>query len=171
MTTTDHNQPEQDAPESVSHIGYPQPFADLALTLCEASNRELRIVSPALDHVVFDKRELAEALSALARRRSNSRIRILINDSRAMVSHGHQLLTLARRLPSSMSIRKLAHHPDMKGETILLGDNSHLLFMPAELDGGYYHPGSRASAQPYIDRFDDLWERATEDPEFRQLGL
>jgi hypothetical protein len=171
LTTTDHDQPGQDSPERVTHIGYPQPFADLAIALCDASSRELRIISPDLDHAVFDRREFAEALSALARRNRNSRIRILIKDSRAMVSRGHQLLSLARRLPSSVAIRKLEHHPEIKGETILLGDNSSLLFMPADQDGGYYHPDSRASAQPYIDRFDALWERGTEDPEFKQLSL
>jgi hypothetical protein len=171
LTTTDHDQPLPDSLEPATHLGYPQPFADLAIKLCAAANRELRIISPSLDHAVFDNRELADALSALARRNRSSRIRILVNDPRAMVLRGHRLLSLARRLPSSISIQKLEHHPDMNGETVLLRDNSGLLYMPAERDGGYCHPDSRASTQPYIDKFDYLWERSSDDPEFRQMGL
>jgi len=152
-------------------VDYPHPFADLVIALCESASRDIRIMAPHLDPVVFDSSELADTISSLARRDSHSRIRILIKDARYIVQQGHRLLNLARRLPSSVSIRKLERHPAMSEETLVLRDLDGTLFMPLEDGAGIYEPGSRAFAQPKIEQFDRLWEQAVEDPNVRRLGL
>ena len=152
-------------------VSYPGHFSELARELCASASRTIRILSPILDPVVFDNADMADAISALARRDSHSRVQILIRDSRPMVQNGHRLLTLARRLPSAISIRKLAGHPEMTGETMVIRDLDGLLVMPADGDPGYYRPDSRASARQCIDRFDALWRHGVQDPEFRRLGL
>jgi len=81
------------------------------------------------------------------------------------------LLSLSRRLPSSIEIRKLVNHPEMTGETIALRDLNGVLYMPEDGSLGFYDPDSRASTQPFIDKFEPLWQRAKPDPEFRRLGL
>lgn len=152
-------------------VTYPGQFSEHALALCVSASRTIRILSPQLDPAVFDNADMTDAISALARRDSHSRVQILIRDSRPMVQNGHRLLTLARRLPSSISIRKLAEHPELTGETMIIRDLDGLLVMPADGDTGYYRPDSRASAQHSIDRFDALWLRGVQDTEFRRLGL
>ena len=152
-------------------IKTPTPFKELLLALCSSASRYVKIISPRLDHLVFDSAELSAALSALARSGGNARVDILISDSRPIIQNGHRLLNLARRLPSSVSIRKLADHPEMTGETIVLRDLNGVLFMPGDEGLGFYNPDSRASTQPLIDKFELLWQRAQPDPEFRRLGL
>ncbi|MFT4826428.1 MAG: hypothetical protein ACJAUG_001999 [Halioglobus sp.] len=158
---------------ATAHYGVksPTPFKELLLALCRSASRYVKIISPRLDHLVFDNTELSDALAALARSGSNSRVDILISDSRPIIQNGHRLLNLARRLPSSVSIRKLADHPEMTGETVVLRDLNGILFMPGDEGLGFYDPDSRASTQPFIDKFEPLWQRAQPDPEFRRLGL
>jgi hypothetical protein len=156
-----------------SHYGvtYPGPFRELACALCASSTRYLKILSPYLDHAIFDSAEVADAISALARGDRRSKVQILISDSRPVIQKGHRLLSLARRIPSSIIIRKLSDHPEMKGQTLLVGDLDKVLFMPGDQGSGFYDPDSRASAQQFTDQFDSVWDRAIADPEFRRLRL
>ena len=171
MSSNDDHQNLLD-PEQPQHgVAYPGPFAELLISLCASASRYLRILSPALDHTVFDNAELVDAISALARRDSHSQVHILISDSRPIIQHGHRLINVARRLPSSVVIRKLSQHPEMTGETVIVRDLTGVLYMPGDEGPGFYEPDSRAAAQHYIDKFELLWQRAVLDPEFRRLGL
>jgi len=153
-------------------ITYPAPFCDYAVALCDDALRHLCILSPQLDHAAFDNSPLVEAITALARRSRQAQIRILVSDVRAMVTRGHRLLQLARRLPSTVHIRKLAEHPDWKQETIVIKDRDGVLYKPGGSDhNAFYEPDSRASTQRHLDMFDGLWRFSAEDAELRSLHL
>lgn len=156
----------------VSGIEYPEPFATLAQSLAESARRNIRIYSATLDHDVFDRRELAAAMSALARRGRLSEVKILVNDVRPMVSRGHRLLEIARRLSSTITIRVLPQHPELPDATYLVRDHDGVVYKPDERGGnGFYEPDSRASAKRFVDSFDVLWRQGQTDPRLRQLTL
>jgi len=153
-------------------VDYPHPFDDLAVELCQGASRYVCILSPSLDHAVFDSSALAEALSALARRSRQTLVRILINDARPLVGRGHRLLQLARRLPSTILIQKIADHPDWNGETVVIRDRDGVLYKPAGSNHeGFYEPDSRASTQKHLELFEDLWRHSAQDTELRSLSL
>ena len=155
-----------------SGVHYPAPFDDLAVELVRSASRQICILSPSLDHAVFDRLELSQALSALARRGRESLIRILISDPRPIVQRGHRLLELARKLPSSVKLQKIAEHPDWRGETIITRDGSGVLYKPEDSnEKGFFEPDSRASTQRYFDLFNELWRYSAPDVEFRSLSL
>ena len=143
--------------EFISNVGYPQPFDVLALELAKTARRDLRIYSALLDPEVFDSSELASAMTALARRSRLSNIRILINDAKPVAKRGHQLLNLSRRLSSIVQIRVVADHPELPDATYVVRDNNGVVYKPNErARGGFYEPGSRASAKRFVDQFDML---------------
>lgn len=153
-------------------VTYPQPFADYAVALAQSARRSLCLLSPALDHRVFDRQPLVDALSQLARDSRQSEVRILVSDWRPMVQRGHRLLALARRLPSSVRLQQLTEHPDWKGETLLIRDRSGLLWQPGESDkSGFWQPDSAAEVRPYLDRFEELWRHSATHVEFRSTPL
>lgn len=153
-------------------VEYPHPFAELTITLCNSASRYLYILSPNLDPAAFDSEELAHALSALARAGSQTAVRILVNDARALSSGGHRLLTLARRIPSSVEIRTLADHPDWNHQTVVIRDRDGVLYKPSGLGHeGFYEPSSRASTQKHLELFEELWRLAEQDSELRNLSL
>jgi hypothetical protein len=158
--------------ESITGIAYPQPFAAYAVALCESAARYICILSPQLDHAAFDHSELVDALSALARRSRQTQVRILISDSRPVVGYGHQLLQLARRLPSTVYIRKLEEHPNWNNETAVIRDRDGVLYKPGGSDhDAFYEPNSRASTLRHLELFDELWRLSVADPELRALHL
>lgn len=158
--------------EFLTGVNYPQPFDELLVELCSDAAREICILSPRLDHTVFDRPELVSALSALVRSSRQTRVRILISDSRALVTRGHRLLGLARRLPSSVYIQKLAHHPDWNAQTVVIRDRDGVLYKPGDSDHeGFYEPNSRASVQKHLELFEELWRHSAQDVELRTLSL
>lgn len=158
--------------ESRLGIKYPSPFDEYVLTLCRNSRRCLRIQSPTLDFQVFDNRAIYEAITQIARRSRHTWVRILVTDSGPMVKRNHCLLELARRMSTSITLRKLEEHPQWNGETLLVGDTDKLLYMPTDSNrGGAYHPDSPARAKRHLEDFDSLWELGKEDPALRQMYL
>jgi len=153
-------------------VEYPKPFDELALELCRSAAREVCILSPQLDHEVFDNPELAAALLELVRAGRQTRVRILISDSRGLSGRGHRLLALARRLPSSVVIRKLVEHPDWNGQTLVLRDRDGLLFKSGDSDhNGFCETSSPASARQHLELFEELWRYSVQDIELRTLSL
>lgn len=176
-TTSNHEDPAKDNAETpetsnafVNNLAYPEGFAQYAVALCESASRYINIMSPDLDHAAFDQSELADALSTLARGSRQTQIRILVQDPRRMVSLGHRLLSLAKRLPSTIAIQRLSEHPDWKGQSVITRDLDGVLYRHP--DGqAFYEPQSRASAARHIDLFNELWRFSEVDPEFRTLQL
>ena len=158
--------------EFLAGVHYPRPFDELLVELCNSAARQISILSPRLDHAVFDRPELVAALAALVRSSRQTRVRILINDSRAVVARGHRLLLLARRLPSSVKLHRLAEHPDWNGQTVAIRDRDGVLYKPGDSDHeAFYEPDSRASTQQHLELFEDLWRHSTQDAELRALAL
>jgi hypothetical protein len=156
--------------EFLTGVEYPHPFDELAVALCASAARYICILSPDLDPQAFDNAELVDAMSALARSSRQTQIRILVSDTRKMVGRGHRLLQLARRIPTSVQIRKLAEHPDWNGETIVIRDRDGVLYKPGGSDHeGFYEPESRASTQQHLELFEELWRYSVEDPDLRTL--
>lgn len=158
--------------EFVAGVEYPEPFHQYAVELCSSASRYVCILSPELDHAAFDHSDLVDALSALARGSRQTQVRILLQDSRKVVSQGHRLLQLARRLPSTVLLQKIAEHPDWKGQTVVIRDLNGVLYRPRDSDSNaFYEPDSRASTQSHLDLFNELWRHSSSDPELRSLSL
>ena len=153
-------------------VAYPSPFDELAVALCLSARRHICILSPRLDHQVFDRAELVSALSSLARRGRQSEIRILVADPEPIVKRGHRLLELARRMPSALTMHKLAEHPSWGGETMVIRDTDGLLFRTMDGDQqAFYEPESKARTSQHLDLFNELWRRSGPDINFRSLPL
>ena len=144
--------------EFLQGVDDPHPFDELAVALATSAARYVAILSPTLDHLAFDNEELASALSALARGSRQTQVRILVANSSALVSRGHRLLNLARRIPSSVLIRRLDDHPDWNGQTLVIRDRDGVLYKPGGSgNDGFYEPSSRAAVRQHLELFDELW--------------
>jgi hypothetical protein len=158
--------------EFTTGVEYPSPFDRYGVSLCESARRHICIQSPKLDYAAFNNTELVAALSALARSSRQAQVRILISDSRLLIGRGHHLLQLARRLPSTVKIRKLAEHPQWNNETVVIRDRDGVLYKPGGSEhDAFFEPDSRASTARHLELFDELWRHSVEDSELRSLHL
>lgn len=162
----------RDHEQTLTGLRYPQPFAQLAIAQARLARREIRILSPQLDPRVFEHEDFLSGLRSLLREGRGSRIRIIVGDARSLAQRGHRLLSLARRLPSGIEMRRLAEHPDWNGDTQIIRDRDSLLALPGDAAaGGFYRPEDRPRCATEIGRYEELWRAAVADPEFRALSI
>jgi hypothetical protein len=99
-------------------------------------------------------------------------VRILVSDTSLVVSRGHRLVELARRLDSRISIRRI-------NDDIVAGEQS---FVTWDSQGYFVLPDFReydaltdrydpVQARRLQDAFEYLWARSSPDPELRMLSL
>src|SRR6185295_3784174 len=106
------------------------------------------------------------------RRSRFSEIRLLIVDSRPLVQRGHMLLDLQRRLSSTILLRRVSCEPEDIRENYLLADDRGILCFPVrEPERAWSDYNNRPIAEDYSTQFDELWNRAIDDPELRLLNL
>ena len=145
---------------------------DVALQIAQTCRRELYIASRHLDPAIYDSNPFIEALKALAINNRLARIRILVNDSAPVVSNGHRLIELAYRLSSFIAIRTPSRDYRQFNEAMLLADNTayiHRRF--ADRYEGTASFDDKRVASDLTRRFNEIWERAEIDPNFRRLHL
>ena len=140
--------------------------------MTEQSLRHLRIYTPNLESELYDNSDFASAVSQLARSSRFAEIRILIEDTRLIIARGHALLELHRRLPSSVTIRKLTMDIHGLEQPFLIADESGVLLRPDDGEGpSFANFCDRVTAKSLIEIFDQLWDRSYPDPELRSLSM
>jgi predicted GNAT family N-acyltransferase len=147
-------------------------FARVITAMCGQARQSIQIMSPLLDHKIFDKPELYEICSALARRNKYTRIEILVYDPHRVIKNGHALLDISRRLPSSIAIRIV--HPELRSSNheYVLADESGLIYrQDAEQYEGYANFRDKTEANRLRRQFRSAWESGLQDSNLRQLKI
>ncbi|MEE4362157.1 MAG: GNAT family N-acetyltransferase [Pseudomonadales bacterium] len=145
---------------------------DAIVDLAARARNELLILSPDLDPLLFDNGALVEALSAFARRHPRSRVEILVHDVRRMVRDGNRVLSLVRRLPTSMSIRVVDGDMRDREDSFVLADRTGLVVLPrATIAEGFANHNDAPLTRQYADVFRRLADRAVLDPNLRIMTL
>lgn len=171
----------EDYQESVYHLGKDNrilllrredEFVRVILEMARQATRTLRIHSPLLDHKLYDRQELREACSALARKNRYTRVDILIYDSHRIVKNGHALLEISRKLSSSIGIRIV--HPDyrqMNHEYVLADGEGVIYRLDPEIYEGYANFYDVSENNRLGREFSAAWESSLNDPNLRQLKI
>lgn len=163
--------PEADAAEFRQFDGETESLQGL-LDFLKSPSRTVRLYSQELDHSLFDRADVTDALSAFVRHGPPARLQILIHSSSSIVSRGHQLLQLARRLDSKIEIRKVPGELATDRSSFVLADERGYFLLP---DHREYQAMSNAfdpvQAARLAERFDYLWDRSEADPDLRTLRI
>ncbi len=143
-----------------------------ALRFAQQAQYRLDIFSYDLDAPLYNQESFIEALRHLAIRGERSRIRILLQDNSLAQKEGHRLITLWRRLPSRIELRR--PHPDFidHQENFLLADGAGYL----QWELSHRYEGSADFHAPlqtrqYTEFFNEVWERSETDSQLRDLHI
>ncbi|HSN01726.1 MAG TPA: GNAT family N-acetyltransferase [Rudaea sp.] len=147
--------------------------ASETLRLIEEARHELCIYTRDLDPILLENEASLEALRRVAISGRGARIRILIQDPRTVVVHGHRLIALAQRLTSVFALRTPTEDNDLQyPSAFLLNDASGYYFRTLatrfEGEAVNYAPGRHAQLLEY---FNQVWERSETSEDLRQLSL
>lgn len=147
-------------------------FQKLILNMCEQAKQSLHILSPFLDHALFDQFDLREICSILARKNKYTSIEILLFDPHRVIKNGHCLVELSRRLPSSMNIRIV--HPEMRNsnhEYLIVDGRGYIYRQEVDLYEGFANFNDVTESNRLLRQFRKSWENSLSDPNLRQLKL
>jgi len=134
--------------------------------------RSLFIISRKLDPAVFDTKEFTDATKYLALRHRRAQIRIIVFEPDTIVKRGHRLLELSGRLSSFIEFRKAHYTFDNYNECLILADATGYIHRKnGELYEGTLNFKDRRTSRHLLNKFTDMWEMATPDPEFRKMML
>ncbi len=160
-------------PESQAHTfdGFVA-CSDELLRIISSAQRRLLILSPYLDHELFDKQPVADAISALARSAPKVEVRILIFDSKPLVDRGHRLMDLARRLDGKIKIRVLSERADSQSSAFVCADLDAYWLLPSyDLHAGVADTGNPVTCRRLAETFETAWSKSKDDTELRTLKL
>ncbi len=149
-----------------------EPLRVAMLALTTQARRTVDIVSRHLDPALFDRDDFVAALKAVALGSPRAQIRVLVLDSAPIVNRGHQLVDLAQRLSSFIQIRVPAPEHHEFNEAWLVADKdgyAHRRFSDRYAATVNFHDPRLATH--LTNRFDELWQRASSDPNLRRLHL
>lgn len=143
-----------------------------AVAVAAVAKRELALFSHDLEPLLYDKDEFVSVVQALATRSRMSRIRIVCIDPGASIRAGHRLIAVAQRFSSYVEARRASRDHAQLAETFLVADEEAVLFRPvATRYEGFAGVHAPLQARQHLRQFDDIWEKAEPDPEFRRLGI
>lgn len=143
-----------------------------SLRMVQQCRRQLDLVSRHLDPAVYDTADFQDALKDLALRSAHSQVRIVILDPQPLVSGGHRVLDLAQRLSSFVHLRVPAEEHRHFNEAFLVADGTGVIYRKlSDRFEGTVNFDHRSEALELQRRFEEIWDKALPDPNFRRLGL
>ena len=144
----------------------------LAAQLVNQAEHRLDIFSRDLDARVFDNAEFCDAVRSLAVNDNKARIRFLVIDPDRAIKLGHRLLDLARRLSSTIEIRKVHEDYAANQECYLIADERGLLHRKlATRYEGIVNFNAPSDASYYGQHFKEVWEHSSSELDFKRLHI
>lgn len=143
-----------------------------AIHMASQGQRSLNLFTPNLDPRVFDNDEFIEAVKKVALHSPRSRVNILILDPTEVVSRGHRIVELARRISSHVFIHRADSEDHHHVDTFMIVDDVGII-RRAHNDRfeGLAEFNNPAEARLLLKTFNEAWERSQPEPELRRLHL
>lgn len=162
---------EQDNP--VLPLEHPSEAAPIMARFAADGVRSIDIFTDHLSPAVYDDADLIAAISALARRSRQSRLRLLVRNPFPLYGRDRPLLTLIQRLPSRAQIRVYSEGAKDRHMGFFCVDKKHLVYLSNEAHWrGFARYDARAESIHTLNEFEHLWLYGSyEDPNFRTLTL
>lgn len=147
--------------------------SEAVLLTAAMAELELCLFSQNLEPLLYNRSEFCDLLSTLARKNRRSHIKIIAQDTRNAVSEGHCLISLMRRLSSSIQIRIPATEELKRfSESWLIADQNNMVQLndPDRYQGTLVRD-DRIHVKPRLEYFLHAWEFSEPDPYSRNLHL
>jgi hypothetical protein len=144
----------------------------LAVHMAAQGHKALRIFTRDLDPSIFDHKEFIAATKALAIYSRFSKVQILAFNSRKIAQRGHRLVELARKISSSIEIRKPEKRFESNLSAFMTVDALGYIYRKLDdrFEGicNYYDP---LRAKELDKLFAEIWQHSQVDTEMRRLNI
>lgn len=158
--------------KSVIRLNTPDVFAHHIQQMICAGKRSLHILSQELPPEIFHQ-GVSEAISQLARAHRQSYVQILVLNTQPLASGTHPLVTLARRLPSSIAIQRLHEAPKNSAAGYAIVDAKSLVYFNNEKEhDGFANYCAGSESKNALEEFSHLWlQHSSPDPNLQSFVI
>ncbi len=145
-----------------------------AIEMIRQARYSIDIFTQDLDKEIYNNEEIETSIFKLSKRHPNTRIRILVQDSKKAAQHGHCLIRLAQSLTSSVFIHKPSLEYKDEQCAFMVVDKVGLMHRITAENRNYntsidFMAPRRASK--LSDFFTEVWEHSTRDVQIRRLHI
>lgn len=145
---------------------------DVLLDMLKQASQQLVIFSHNLDGQLYDTSEFIDTIRKLSLDNKHSQVRILIQELDFLIKHGHRLIELSRRLPTSIEIRKTDHRFEQLNSCYAIVDNKGVVLrndsFRFDAKADYHDP---RLAKELTKQFNEMWEQSEPSLEMQRLHI
>lgn len=143
-----------------------------ATHMVEQGKFTLKLFTPNLDPRIYDTNEFIEAVKKIALSSSRSKVYILLQDPTIVVTRGHRIVELARRISSHIFIHRASEDDQERIDSFLIVDEIGLIHRPhSDRYEGTVEFNNPGEARLLVKDFNNAWERSFPEPELRRLHI
>lgn len=145
-----------------------------AISLVKQAHYSIDIFTQDLDTEIYNHEEFEQSIFDLAKKHPNTRIRILVQDSRKAAQNGHCLIRLAQNLTSSVFIHNPSVEYKSERSAFMVVDKLGLLHRVSAMDKNYKGSVNFMSPQragKLVDFFNEAWDHSTPDMQTRRIYM
>jgi predicted GNAT family N-acyltransferase len=137
------------------------------------ARRQICIYSPDLEHILYGRADVIEALKQFAINSQGGNVLIIVQDTLATRNQPHPLIDLAQRLSSVFLLRTPIEADDLQyPSAYLVNDRDGYLFrQQSNQYRGVWSPTMPSRNRQLAEEFERVWQRCRPCTEFRALGL
>ena len=136
------------------------------------SKKCLHIISRKLDPMIFGTKVFVATCKKLALAHHTTQIKIIIFEPEIIIKYRHELLRLAAKLESSITLRKC--HPSFENYNacMFIADDAGYIYKEnGTIYTGIANFNDRKLCKQFLKQFTEMWELATPDPNLRKLHM
>ena len=145
---------------------------DHTLALTQQTEKFLVITSRQLDHHVFDNSDYLAALTQWVTKKTQVKVKVLIQRTDPCITKGHRLVNLYQKLPSHLSIRRFGEKHKNYNEAFVMADKMGYLHLAlADRYQGQVCYADSNRCQQLSDFFTEAWDQSEEIADFRSFRI
>lgn len=145
---------------------------EASLSLVKQAEHTLDIFTRDLETRIYNNSQFSDAVKDLALANKSVKIRILVIDPDYAIKHGHSLITLSRRLPSYIEVRKVHEDYASIPAAYLIVDHRGVMHrnIATRYEGTVnYNLPMRASE--LLRTFNEIWDKSKTYIDFKHLNI
>ena len=140
--------------------------------MAQQCHRSIEIISRSLDPKIYDTVKFLDFVKKMILDNRRAKVRLLVFEPKTIVQKGHRLMNLAMTLSSFIEFRIPGEDFKDFNESLFLADTTGYIHRPNEdrFEGtlNFY---DKLTSKHLLEKFEQIWEKSSPDPNLRKLNI
>ena len=144
----------------------------VTVKMARQCKNSMEIISRSLDPLIYDDQEFLDAVRGIILANHHARIRIIVLNPQVISKHGNRLVNLAMDLSTFIEIRKPGTEYSGFNEALFIADGCGYIHRhKSDRYEGTANFNDLRTSRFLLEHFNEMWNKAQRDTNFRKLHL